>query len=722
MKAVFLALALLFMPLDLGAETADVTSGEHADFTRIVVSLDQERAWRFGRGSDGYLLTIDSENTEYDLSKVFNRIPKSRILDIKQVDGTSDLRITLACPCYATAFAFRPSVLVVDIWNGQPPEKSEFEGPVASFHARQIEQEVSQDPIPIAGALNWAARSIEAPEMLNATEINTESSFQGSASFRETLTQQLASAASKGVVEIEISEEHISKPSSAEDIEMPIRIDTEISEAIRIIGNDADVAMIDNKCLPDDAVDLPSWSSLDVQIGSDLADIHQMLVSDADPLPSEILKTAAQRYLFLGFGAEAKQLLSLIVNPSQDDLALISIADVLEQNSQNNSSLSGMEGCGNAAALWSVLSRDSLRTAEPINSGAILRNFATLPVHLRKHLASALIERFLEQGDKQSAESVREILARGLEDAGLAIPVASARLDMAEGRVAPAVKSLEQAVSRPGQDEPAALIALVDFALESQERVSNELIKSLEALAAQLGGQPVAAGLNRALVIAYALEGEFQQASSYLSNATEADQPYWSILAQNGGDSDILEYSFLPPLREHTDPETVFKMANRLAKLGFSEQALSWLMLFEQDNVFTTPEWRLMRADQHLALRDARQALSVVAGMGAEADGVRANAMRQLDRMDEAVAILRRNPEAGDLLAIQRAERLWGDVAQATDGAWSTAAQLLASSTNEAIPSPITLQFANDAVTTALDSRAAVQDLLRVTELPKEGP
>ena len=94
-------LALFVFPAEVWANPAVVTTGEHLDFTRIVVTLAAPTDWRLGRVADGYTLSVDQQDLEYDLSEAFKRIPKTRIADVAQVPATSDLHIVAACACHS---------------------------------------------------------------------------------------------------------------------------------------------------------------------------------------------------------------------------------------------------------------------------------------------------------------------------------------------------------------------------------------------------------------------------------------------------------------------------------------------------------------------------------------------------------------------------------------------------------------------------------------------
>ena len=101
-----LCLLVGFWPLMGLAQTYDVQSGEHEDFSRIVILYDNVPDWSFGRVEGGYEFRPTDDAARYDLSKVFDLIPKDRIA---AVDAVSDGRLFLqvACECHADVFEIR---------------------------------------------------------------------------------------------------------------------------------------------------------------------------------------------------------------------------------------------------------------------------------------------------------------------------------------------------------------------------------------------------------------------------------------------------------------------------------------------------------------------------------------------------------------------------------------------------------------------------------------
>ena len=109
------------------AEAVKVTSGDHPDFTRIVIEYPGPVDWKVGRTADGYELRLPGGAAQYDLSEVFGLIGKDRLAAIWADPDTGALHFGIGCACFAMPFEFRPGTVVVDIRNGVPPKGSSFE-------------------------------------------------------------------------------------------------------------------------------------------------------------------------------------------------------------------------------------------------------------------------------------------------------------------------------------------------------------------------------------------------------------------------------------------------------------------------------------------------------------------------------------------------------------------------------------------------------------------
>lgn len=731
MKRLGLLVFLLGLPSMIWALPAVVTTGEHSDFTRLVVTLSEESDWRLGRVSDGYTLSVNQQDLEYDLRKAFTRIPKTRLADVRQVPQTSDLHIVAACPCYVTAFAFRSNVIVIDIRVGAPPADSVFEEPLISFAAAKPSP---TNPVPSISepgaeiALDWTGRLNVSPK---PAKPGRDLMPQLPAGFRETIVEQLGSAASQGLVTLESTKPREAKepPATATSVQpmvdTPFRVMTEAGMEMRLGGSLDQEPALQEECLPGDAVDLAAWGKTDQNPADTLSGIHRMLVTDADHLPEDQLANAAKQYLYLGFGAEARLALAAITTPKPQHSALSDMGFIMDGAQLAQSAFNGMEGCESSAALWAVLARDHLRPSEPIASGAIVQAFSTLPYHLRELLGARLIDRLLEQGDESSARMIRDTIRRTTEQAPPAMQLAEAQLEMRENRPEAARVALQAASAAPGPDEAAALVALIDMDFTAKQSVPADRIEMLETLIAQNRGQQIENELKRALVLAYALSGEFGLAKQALENAPAATEGFWALMAQRGSDADILDLAFSPPPEQtEIDAPSVLAIAQKLRVLGFPEQTLEWLGVPRTDLATLPDTTRLTIAEAQLAIFQPREAMATISGLDERANSVRVKALRAMGQLEEAMGLLRDNADAVDeLVLLQQTTQQWQALASQGQGTWTEAATLAVEAGQPLPVQPsVTLAGANATAAKAEESRGLIGALLQETQLLPSSP
>ncbi|MAQ81762.1 MAG: hypothetical protein CMH12_00855 [Maritimibacter sp.] len=121
-------LAVLGFPAS--AQSFRVESGEHPGYTRLAILFGALPDWQTGRVPGGYEVRTDLPDATYRLQKVFNRIPRTRVRDIRNLPG-GGLAIESDCDCHLEVFEYNGN-LVIDIRDGPAPEGSAFNQPFPS--------------------------------------------------------------------------------------------------------------------------------------------------------------------------------------------------------------------------------------------------------------------------------------------------------------------------------------------------------------------------------------------------------------------------------------------------------------------------------------------------------------------------------------------------------------------------------------------------------------
>ncbi|MEH7830264.1 hypothetical protein [Gemmobacter denitrificans] len=712
-----LVLVLLFFPGIGAAGQALVTSGEHDGFSRLAITLDAPRAWTLGRTTDGYELRFEGGAIDFDLSRAFARIPKSRLGDVSADRDGATLRFALTCACHARPFEFRDNIVVVDLRDGPPPAGSVYEAMLEPLKPAP-KPNTTMQPTTI-GIYDWTRPESPKPQPPAAVSL---SSGLDTAILADNLARELGAAASAGVIELAVpAPPPKSEPVVPNEALPNLRILDEPGVQARLGGQlDEAEPRIAETCIPEAELALHEWggglSPLEV-----LATTRSSILDGTDRPDPAAVAAAARSLIHIGFGQEALQLLDAMGQgvPAQDMLK--DLAVIIDGGTTQPSVFAGMENCNSPAALWSVLARPSLRKAEKINSGAITRAFSALPLSLRQALAQGLGERLIQQGDLEAARIVESAVGRAVQEPDASLKLLSGQRKLASGAPDEAVVLLQDVADEGGPKSAEALVKLVDLAVRDQASIDALTLEALEVLAHENADQPIYQDLRRAILLAKALLSDFQGAFVDLDAVPEVEAQLWTMLAEQGPDSALLEHATL----RSGDPapkvaaETAIRIAERFIDLGLPGQVPHWV----PDGIDLPDEQRLVRAKALLALRDARAALREVAGLqGNEAREIEARAFSQLGDTTQAALAFNDNGDDDAVQQMRRISRDWTSVSQ-TQGVWGQAAIMAGEGPPlNAAPPDKALALSEALLKDSISARNAVDSLLGEVALPLPSP
>ena len=112
-------LALVLLPATAAAETVQVRSGEHQDFSRLLIDFPDGLGWTFGRVPGGFEFRPDRPDIRYDLSRVDSLISRRRIATLEDRGG-GRLFLAVTCACHGDAFDLKKGQVVLDMKDGPP--------------------------------------------------------------------------------------------------------------------------------------------------------------------------------------------------------------------------------------------------------------------------------------------------------------------------------------------------------------------------------------------------------------------------------------------------------------------------------------------------------------------------------------------------------------------------------------------------------------------------
>lgn len=739
-----MVLALLTLALPTSAEVARVKSGEHFDFTRLVIVAPGVKDWSFGRRPDGYELRLDSADWQYDLTGVFDLIPRKRLASITGDPETGRLRLAIACPCHAIPFEFRPGLIVVDLRDGPPPAVSSFEQtldetsqatvPPVFLPPRPVPRpEINAAPSPEVGgaAYNWLDQSSAPERTATSTPANKDLPLRSGGDALDPLRQALLAQMSIGLTNgiIDLAEpgtgpKSATAATTASDWSRVVLGELPEASANFAVQKAGPMTPDGSSCITDEKVSLHEWASGD-PVSSTIGQIRQGLLGEFDRPDPTVLASAAQKLIYLGFGAEARQLLEAFPpeEPQPDRKILLSLARLVDGQSDPAGPFATMALCHSTAALWAVLSTDVALVPGNLNDASLRRGFSALPPHLRRALGPGLVDRFLAAKNEVAVVALRDAIERGERGGDPTLSVLDARIELSDGRPKEAETRAAKVLADPGPATAEAILALVDARTAQNAGIDVKTITTVEALLAEEAGTARDPALRRALILARFGAGDVPGAFDALSDAPWVTDEIWTLLAKRGDDSDLLTQAILPKGKAvEVAPATGAILAERLLALGLAEPALRWLGQ-------PGPEWDAERFVVYgrglLAAGRAQAAISALADQSTpEAMVVRAEAMVQLGMTETAA---RTFEEAGDpdmATAARSWAEDWAGLAKSGPENWATTALRLTTGRMEAIEADTAgaLQRGADLVGNSAADRASVEALLRAVPMPGAQP
>lgn len=575
------ALALVLWPSLLSARTYEVKSGEHVDFSRVVIRFVDVPEWSLGRIDGGYELRHSDTNADYDLSRVFEMIPRDRIRSLEPRPG-GDLFFAVDCNCHADAFEIRAG-LVIDIKDGPPPSNSSFEQAFSPMPGSSI---VAADASGIAAMpktlptrpammndlrqqflgersnLVWTKNLADEAQLTPPNKPSDTPSMEVTkgelgrvAEVQEALVEQLGRAAAQGLVTVDLSvtEARVERtrpaqPDGSYDLaDLPahptefadiveamtgpnVRIETAVDRGTRNKPDLPAITVDGADCLPSQDFDIVTWGS-EPNSGDPLALSRTSIVGEFDAANPDSIKALAKHYIYLTFGTEARALIGAFDTEIRGSEILATLAEIMDFGKPLGQGLARDQmACDTNAAMWAVLSNPDLSRGDQISRQAVLSAFTELPLHLRRHLGPYLADRFLAIEDIDTASAIRDSIARAPGQHGDGFNLMNAQISLELGHSEQGLTQLDGIAAADGPLAPEALVHRIDSTLDSRRPLPSNMSNTAAALAFEARGTEMGAELLRAHLRALAHSGEILAALE----ASERAQKSGEIAANTG--------------------------------------------------------------------------------------------------------------------------------------------------------------------------------------------
>lgn len=750
---------LVIAPVSAVGQSLRVESGEHANFTRLVVPWPNDRNWTASRDEKQVQLKLEGHQGGFDTSRVFEMVPRSRITALDRNDST--LTVSLDCDCDVAAFSNGKGFLVIDVADvGRtltPP--LELAEPVAE-PSREVAARFVPAPVPMP----WMAQQLRSrvPKKQKPPESDAETfaasvdplamdlpspgQLQIMQELQQRLAEEIGSATTRGLLEAAreglpiVPALEVAKPDNAVSDPGPqtdeprhvtaaqnLRITT--SRDIPQSRESQETLSISSgvTCPSAELVRVEEWAG-EGNFATEVSRTRSTLYGEFDRLDQNAVLQLARIYLHFGFGAEASQLLSLYPEDGMEKSILLDIAEILERGHlRQPDALARFTECDSDIALWAVLSKKRIPDGSLVNEAAALRGLNKLPLHLRKFLAPALSERFLAFGNAKGAATAMRSIERTAEQIEPEGVLAQASLALQNGDEREAKKKLEEVVNDNSAPSPEALLALVNEQLAKDQPISHETALLVEAYSYELQDSELGPDLQKVHVLSLTRSGQFDKAFDALNTLPEraassssADLKGRLIAELTTSASDVV---FLDHIFQQFDqsldklsPKTKMAVSARLLKLGFAGPAQRVLALLEDHPA--DPARQILAARIALKLNQPNQAVAVLIGIdGPEADRLRAEAALMSGSAGEAAALFAQadSPEAATRTAWLADD--WAALTPEETPVFGQIASLSQRETDVTLDAEGMLTRTSAAVEESSSAREAINNLLNAPEL-----
>lgn len=761
MARLLLLWVCLMLPFAATARPISLQSGEHRGFSRLVAFLPAGTKWSITHEGTTVTLRYPGLTEGFNLRGIFDLIPRTRIAEMRS--SADQLILTLDCACRVSAFVEERRFVVIDVASpgvrlptplirAQAPAltkvvpantASALPAPPSARALPVLTERQRPTPLPLPELPAALADPLQRSPLTEAEQAILDD-------VQKRLAQELGSAATRGVLDpkenLPPPQDNAAPPETAATLpaeDAPpaqgppglvnnMRVSTSMDLPGRAQGGLETLALDGAICPADALVDLAGWGAdtpFDKQIGA----AREKLFGEFDRLDPGAALHLARLYLHFGFGAEAKQALSLDPALAQDNALLIAIAEIMELDAARApGQLRAFLHCDSDIALWAILAERTLDTAGKVDPAPALLALNKLPLHLRQFLAPALSQRFLSHGDTDAAATALRNLERLPEALPPAAHLAQAEIAIKEGSLDQGTAVLSQVVARNAAQSPEALISLVEAKLAQGQPISPQTAELVEAFAKELRDTPLGPDLRRTHVLALLRSGQFDAAlaaaqalgGSADTNAAQALRHLiLTELTKAADDVTFLSHVLQQPQRDldQLNPDDKLPLARRLLDLDFAEKAQA--LVASQSSRSGQPQWQMLAAEAALALDQPYQAQAALLGLESpEADRLRAQAKSMIGDLSAARQLYLKTGQTKQADVAAWLSDSWQEVITPQTQTFGTAAALTAQELPDLSGGSALLARSTEAVEQSAAARELIADLLAQPALTLPAP
>ncbi|HMQ93854.1 MAG TPA: hypothetical protein PKA33_12775 [Amaricoccus sp.] len=684
--ALAVAAGLAAAPLH-AAEGGPILSGEHANFSRLVVRIDPTTEWSLETAEGRVTLFIPGREIAFDAARIFEKIPRTRIGAVATAIGPrgTTVAVELTCDCRVSTLFVKGRHLALDVSDRDAVLPAPESQPVAEtaeardlreaaavdaaeqILLRQIERAAGQGLIELADA-GPPAPPQAGPETGAGTATETVPVPAGVPPALPDPTPP-ARPESDAAPTLPVALTARGAPEAAgiaalldlEQIEATTVFDRERAKALAEMA-EPEVAV---ECLPDEAMDIARWSDGRPAF-EQIVDLSSHLLGEFDAPDPETLARLIRIDIRFGLGTEAEAVLASFPQDFENRALLLDLARAVEGRAlPPEGPLSAAVSCPGAHGLWSAIASNGPALPDDAGFETIHAAFAELPPDLRGLVGPGLVARLLDAGRTEAARLIQDTTTRPETAQTSALTIVGARLAAAEGDPQAGIHALSALIEADAAAAPEALLHLARLAADAGLPLPDRHVTDLRAAALQARGAARAAELRLLLAESLAVRGELPDAIAEIRSALIdlPRDPRFAELAvallaaadpERVGRAAYAETVLASTTLVSADPANDparRAIARRLLDLGLPQGARA---MVEPAAARAGEAARLLLAESWLRSRESARARDILAGIeGPEAARLTAEALALDGDFAEAGAVLREAglPDAADAYA-----------------------------------------------------------------------
>ena len=590
MRTFLFVLALVWAQA-AAAQTVEVQSGEHADFTRLALQIPQGAEWRLGRTETGYALQVEGARG-FDLQDVYRLIPRDRLAEISAGETPGRLDLTVACACHALPFLWQSDWLVIDLRDGPATRGSPFE---IAFDAGETQMDAT-DVTPEddnATAQQVAPEPAESNVAQSPQVAMSDAQRAQIAALEAEVLSGIARAANQGLLTpvTPLAPETDTQTEALPPLDVPppvapppdnvpgLRAESSVESARDAFRHLVLPSELDVRCRPYRSFDHSGWID-DRPPAEQIAALRNGLVSERESVDPEKVEALARAYIAFGFGREARQTLGLDGVASVARNTLLTMASLVDDDPVTDPAFADLVACAGAIGVWALLAHPAPSLDTVPDPTSIVQSFRQFPAPLQTLLGPRLSALLAGMGLPDLARFVLAP-AQVAPDATPDVTMASAEIALAEGDTEAATEQLQTVAEAAPDTSPEAVITLVNLEIAAGEGVSQLSLDMIDGLLFQSRGTALAADLAILKIEALRANADFDAAFATLAAEAGVIDPMQQDalrdslgfdLAAKAEDIAFLTIAFEDVLLSVT-PATRGQIADRLDTLGFPGRA-----------------------------------------------------------------------------------------------------------------------------------------------------